>query len=168
MSTVGLIGLGAMGSGMAASLRRAGHSVQVFDVRREVAAAFAQNGGVGNLAFGVKHGNEAPHNEVVNALFIGANARRCHTCRNNSVVIRDFFVVEDLLRFFDGFACKGFCKALVVAEPREDAWNFGMEVFRKVGGVYARVGHEFFLVKTLHLVERFFGRVSVVAVAVYL
>ena len=30
MTTVGLIGLGAMGSGMAASLRRAGHKVQVF------------------------------------------------------------------------------------------------------------------------------------------
>jgi 3-hydroxyisobutyrate dehydrogenase len=45
MSTVGLIGLGAMGSGMAASLRRAGHAVHVFDVRREVAQAFAQEGG---------------------------------------------------------------------------------------------------------------------------
>jgi len=45
MSTVGLIGLGAMGSGMAASLRRAGHSVQVFDVRREVAEAFTHAGG---------------------------------------------------------------------------------------------------------------------------
>ena len=44
MTTVGLIGLGAMGSGMAASLRRAGHTVQVFDVRREVAAAFAAIG----------------------------------------------------------------------------------------------------------------------------
>jgi 3-hydroxyisobutyrate dehydrogenase len=46
MSTVGLIGLGAMGSGMAQSLRRAGHEVQVFDVRREVAVAFAKEGGV--------------------------------------------------------------------------------------------------------------------------
>jgi 3-hydroxyisobutyrate dehydrogenase len=46
MVTVGLIGLGAMGSGMAASLRRAGHEVHVFDVRREVAAAFAADGGV--------------------------------------------------------------------------------------------------------------------------
>ena len=45
MTTVGLIGLGAMGSGMAASLRRAGHSVQVFDVRREVAEAFTHAGG---------------------------------------------------------------------------------------------------------------------------
>ena len=43
---VGLIGLGAMGSGMATSLRRAGHSVQVYDVRAEVAQAFAKNGGV--------------------------------------------------------------------------------------------------------------------------
>ena len=46
MTTVGLIGLGAMGSGMAASLRRAGHQVHVFDVRREVAEAFAKDGGV--------------------------------------------------------------------------------------------------------------------------
>jgi 3-hydroxyisobutyrate dehydrogenase len=45
-TTVGLIGLGAMGSGMAQSLRRAGHTVHVFDVRREVAAAFAAQGGV--------------------------------------------------------------------------------------------------------------------------
>jgi 3-hydroxyisobutyrate dehydrogenase len=45
-TTVGLIGLGAMGSGMATSLRRAGHNVHVFDVRREVAVAFAKDGGV--------------------------------------------------------------------------------------------------------------------------
>jgi L-threonate 2-dehydrogenase len=42
---VGLIGLGAMGSGMAQSLRRAGHAPQVFDVRMEVAKAFASDGG---------------------------------------------------------------------------------------------------------------------------
>jgi L-threonate 2-dehydrogenase len=43
---VGLIGLGAMGSGMAKSLRRAGHAVHVYDVRAEVAQAFAKDGGV--------------------------------------------------------------------------------------------------------------------------
>ena len=42
---IGLIGLGAMGSGMAASLRRAGHNLHVFDVRAEVAQAFATQGG---------------------------------------------------------------------------------------------------------------------------
>ena len=42
---IGLVGLGAMGSGMAASLRRAGHDIHVFDVRREVAEAFAKGGG---------------------------------------------------------------------------------------------------------------------------
>ncbi len=42
---VGLIGLGAMGSGMAASLRRAGHALRVFDVRPEAAQAFARDGG---------------------------------------------------------------------------------------------------------------------------
>jgi len=43
--TVGLIGLGAMGSGMAASLRRAHFDLHVFDVRTEVAQAFAAGGG---------------------------------------------------------------------------------------------------------------------------
>ena len=42
---VGLIGLGAMGSGMAASLRRASFDVHVFDVRKEVAEKFAKEGG---------------------------------------------------------------------------------------------------------------------------
>ena len=42
---VGLIGLGAMGAGMAASLRRAGLAPYVFDIRPGVAQAFAQDGG---------------------------------------------------------------------------------------------------------------------------
>ena len=42
---VGVIGLGAMGAGMAASLRRAGHAVHVCDVRPGVAEAFARDGG---------------------------------------------------------------------------------------------------------------------------
>ena len=43
---VGVIGLGAMGLGMATSLRRAGHVVRVCDVRQEVAQGFASEGGV--------------------------------------------------------------------------------------------------------------------------
>ena len=42
---VGVVGLGAMGSGMAQSLRRAGFELKVFDVRAGVAEAFAQDGG---------------------------------------------------------------------------------------------------------------------------
>jgi 3-hydroxyisobutyrate dehydrogenase len=42
---VGLIGLGAMGAGMAGSLRRAGAEVLVCDARDGVAAAFAAEGG---------------------------------------------------------------------------------------------------------------------------
>ncbi|MFN9278244.1 MAG: L-threonate dehydrogenase, partial [Betaproteobacteria bacterium] len=42
---VGLIGLGAMGAGMAASLRRAGFAPHVFDIRPGVAQAFAKEGG---------------------------------------------------------------------------------------------------------------------------
>ena len=43
---VGVIGLGAMGSGMAQSLRRAGFVVHVFDLRPDACAAFARGGGV--------------------------------------------------------------------------------------------------------------------------
>ena len=43
--TVGVIGLGAMGSGMAASLRRAGFALHVFDLRPELTSAFVRDGG---------------------------------------------------------------------------------------------------------------------------
>jgi len=43
---VGLVGLGAMGGGMAASLRRGGHRVHVHDARAEAARDFAASGGV--------------------------------------------------------------------------------------------------------------------------
>jgi len=42
---VGLIGLGAMGAGMAASLRRAGHAVHAFDIRPAALAQFVKEGG---------------------------------------------------------------------------------------------------------------------------
>ncbi len=42
---VGLVGLGAMGLGMAQSLRRAGYAPHVFDLRHEVARDFAKEGG---------------------------------------------------------------------------------------------------------------------------
>jgi putative dehydrogenase len=43
---IGVVGLGAMGRGMATSLRRAGWHVHVYDVRPEAAQAFAADGGV--------------------------------------------------------------------------------------------------------------------------
>ncbi len=47
MQTVaGVIGLGAMGSGIAQSLRRAGYQVHVYDVRAEATREFALQGGV--------------------------------------------------------------------------------------------------------------------------
>ena len=42
---LGVIGLGAMGAGIAQSLRRAAFDVHVFDVRREAVDAFAREGG---------------------------------------------------------------------------------------------------------------------------
>ncbi len=43
--SIGVIGLGAMGKGMASSLRRAGHHVGVCDVRFDAAETFAKEGG---------------------------------------------------------------------------------------------------------------------------
>ena len=43
---VGVIGLGAMGSGMAASLRRAGYTVHACDARPGAAEAYARDGGI--------------------------------------------------------------------------------------------------------------------------
>lgn len=46
-STVAVIGLGSIGLGMAASLRRAGHEVVGFDVSAEAVARFVASGGLG-------------------------------------------------------------------------------------------------------------------------
>lgn len=43
---IGVIGLGAMGRGMAGSLRRAGYEVYVADVRKEAADEFVKEGGI--------------------------------------------------------------------------------------------------------------------------
>lgn len=45
MKKVGLIGLGAMGSGMASCLRKAGFDLYVFDVRLEASKKFCETGG---------------------------------------------------------------------------------------------------------------------------
>lgn len=65
---VGVIGLGAMGGGMARSLRRAGHEVHVYDVRPEVAAAFAEEGGTAHGSAAVL----ARHCQVVVSVVVNA------------------------------------------------------------------------------------------------
>jgi len=47
LAPIGVIGLGAMGRGMAGSLRRAGYPVHVADVRPEAVQAFVAEGGAG-------------------------------------------------------------------------------------------------------------------------
>ena len=60
-SPIGLIGLGAMGRGMAQSLRRAGYHVHVCDARHEAVQAFVAEGGVGYA----QPADVAAHCEVV-------------------------------------------------------------------------------------------------------
>ena len=65
---IGVIGLGAMGGGMAASLRRTGYNVHGCDVRLEAARAFAAGGGVA-----CAHPAEvAVHCEVVVSVVVNA------------------------------------------------------------------------------------------------
>ena len=83
---VGLIGLGAMGNGMAQSLRRAGHSPYVFDIRADVSAAFAKDGGTACKSLTELGGScDVIVSVVVNAaqtesVLFGDNAGNSHTC----------------------------------------------------------------------------------------
>ena len=65
---VGVIGLGAMGRGMAASLRRAGHPVHVCDVRLEAAQAFVAEGGTA----WARPAELAAHCEIVVSVVVNA------------------------------------------------------------------------------------------------
>ncbi len=65
---VGVIGLGAMGAGMATSLRNAGYTVNVCDARTEVAERFAKGGGE---AFTSPAGL-APHCDVIISVVVNA------------------------------------------------------------------------------------------------
>jgi len=65
---IGVIGLGAMGRGMASSLRRAGYNVHVCDVRVEAAQAFAAEGGVACA----NPAEVAAHCEVVVSVVVNA------------------------------------------------------------------------------------------------
>ena len=65
---IGVIGLGAMGKGMASSLRRAGYLVHVCDMRHEAAAAFATEGGVACAT----PAEVAAHCEVVVSVVVNA------------------------------------------------------------------------------------------------
>jgi L-threonate 2-dehydrogenase len=70
--TVGLIGLGAMGAGMAGSLRRAGFDLRVFDIRPGVAAAFAQQGGGVNASATASAAELAAACDVVVSVVVNA------------------------------------------------------------------------------------------------
>jgi len=65
---IGLIGLGAMGRGMAGSLRRAGYEVYVTDVRKEAADEFSKDGGVAC----VSPAELAQHCEIIVSVVVNA------------------------------------------------------------------------------------------------
>ena len=68
LGNIGLIGLGAMGKGMATSLRRAGYQVHVCDVRADVAQAFADEGGVACAT----PANVATHCDIIVSVVVNA------------------------------------------------------------------------------------------------
>lgn len=90
---IGLIGLGAMGRGMAGSLRRAGYQLFVSDVRQEAAMDFVKEGGVAceNPAEVAKH-CEIIISVVVNAaqteeVLFGAGGAASHMTKGSVFVM---------------------------------------------------------------------------------
>lgn len=67
-ASVGFIGLGAMGLGMAQSVRRAGHAPYVFDLRTDIAQAFAAEGGTACSALS----ELGKHSDVVISVVVNA------------------------------------------------------------------------------------------------
>lgn len=65
---IGLIGLGAMGRGMAGSLRRKGHEIHVCDVRADAARTFAAEGGIACAS----PAEVASHCEVIVSVVVNA------------------------------------------------------------------------------------------------
>jgi 3-hydroxyisobutyrate dehydrogenase len=67
--SIGVIGLGAMGKGMASSLRRAGHHVGVCDVRFDAAEAFAKEGGTAHKT----PADMAKHVDIIVSVVVNAD-----------------------------------------------------------------------------------------------
>ncbi|MDH6421750.1 putative dehydrogenase [Polynucleobacter sphagniphilus] len=66
--SIGVIGLGAMGKGMAGSLRRAGYDVHVADVRKEAADEFVKDGGTAHKS----PADVAQHCEILVSVVVNA------------------------------------------------------------------------------------------------
>ena len=159
---VGVIGLGAMGSGMAGSLRRAGADVHVCDVRDGVAAAFAKGGGtacasVADLAMR----SEVVVSVVVNAaqteavLFgdgAAAAAMRpgsvfvmCSTVDPNVSIDFERRVEARGLRYVDAPISGGAAKAAsgemtVMGAARDAAWNAAAPFLHAMAARVYRLG----------------------------
>jgi 3-hydroxyisobutyrate dehydrogenase len=159
---VGVIGLGAMGSGMAGSLRRAGADVHVCDVRDGVAAAFAKSGGtacasVADLAMR----SEVVVSVVVNAaqteavLFgdgAAAAAMRpgsvfvmCSTVDPNVSIDFERRVEARGLRYVDAPISGGAAKAAsgemtVMGAARDAAWNAAAPFLHAMAARVYRLG----------------------------
>ena len=72
--SIGVIGLGAMGKGMASSLRRAGHHVGVCDVRFDAAEAFAKEGGTAHKT----PADLAKHVDIIVSVVVNADQLASH------------------------------------------------------------------------------------------
>ena len=62
------------------------------------AVALAQHGGGAGLAFGVEHGDESAHDEVIYLLLRVRQRLGIHACGDDGMVVGHLLVVEHLLR----------------------------------------------------------------------
>ncbi len=159
---VGVVGLGAMGSGMAGSLRRAGADVHVCDAREGVAAAFAKNGGtacasVADLATRsdvvVSVVVDAAQTEAVlfgdggaaAAMRPGSVFVMCSTVDPNVSIDFERRVEERGLLYVDAPISGGAAKAAsgemtVMAAARDRAWNAAAPFLHAIAARVYRLG----------------------------
>ena len=82
------------------------------------------------------------------------------TCRDYGMVVGDFGVVEYTFGFGNGPGKNWRCLVGIRSHPPQNVGNFGVDVFREIGGVDTRICSHFLFVKRLDERKRSVGRPS--------
>ena len=118
------------------------------------AARLGQHCGLGKAAVGVEHGDEAPHDHVVDLRFVGQQGGGVLARGDDGVVVRDLAAVKDLLALSQFAAPQGLEKRGVTGEAVEYRAALGVDIVGEVGGVDARVGRDVLLIEALGYLQR--------------
>ena len=93
---------------------------------------------------------------------------RCHTGRDDGMVVGHFGRVEHLLRLWQLFPFQWFGKRLISTYAFQNDGAFGIHIIAEILGIYTRIGGEFSLVQPLYDVQCLFGAHIEFPVAIHL